>query len=131
MQPQSSAVSAIRSRDRNRAALVLFGRAAVTTLGVISGALGFFAGINTQRANYDPYGYATGVGALFAAACAVIAFLLMRRRLMVDKILRLEAQIEELSERASQLREAEQALQSARNQVSQAGSQEPTAPTHG
>ena len=40
---------------------------------------------------YDPYAYATGVGALFAGACAVIAFMLMRRRVGKERIRTLEA----------------------------------------
>src|SRR6185437_4014833 len=90
--PATSPVSAIRRRTRNRAALLLFGRAIVTTLGVVSGALGFLTGIRMSANNYDPAAYATGVAALFAAACAVIAFLLMRRRVMIDKTRRLQAQ---------------------------------------
>ena len=78
--PQHPPVSAIRRRTRNRAALVLFGRAVVTTLAIVSGALGFLTGIRMSADNYDPRAYATGVAALFAAACAVIAFMLMRRR---------------------------------------------------
>src|SRR5579883_3128145 len=78
--PTSSPVKPYRTRARNRRALVLFGRAAVATLAAISAALGFIAGARMQSANYDPYAYATGVGALFAAACSGIAFLLMRRR---------------------------------------------------
>ena len=49
-------VSAIRRRTRNRAALLLFGRAIVTTLGVVSGALGFLTGIRMQRRQLRPGG---------------------------------------------------------------------------
>ncbi len=93
MQPKStvSTVKAIRKSSRNHAALVLFGRAVVTTLSVTSAALGFIAGARMQGSNYDPYSYATGVGALFAAACAVIAFMLMRRRVAAEKMHALEA----------------------------------------
>lgn len=125
MRPEPSGISVIGNRDRNHAALVLFGRAAVTTLGIVSGALGFLAGIEIQRDNYNPYSYATGVGALFAAACAVIAFLLMRRRLMTDKILQLEAQVAQLTDCVWQLREAEQALQSARDHAEAFGAAHP------
>ena len=76
----TSPAFAIRRASRNRAALVLFGRAVVSTLAVVSAGLGFFTGIQMQSDTYDPYAYATGVGALFAAACAVIAFMLTRRR---------------------------------------------------
>ena len=82
----SSPALAIRKSARNRAALVLFGRAVVTTLAVVSAGLGFSTGIQMQSDTYDPYAYATGVGALFAGACAVIAFMLTRRRVGKEKI---------------------------------------------
>ena len=53
MRPDSPAQT-IRKRDRNRAALVLFGRAVVTTLAVVSAALGFLAGIQVQAGDNDP-----------------------------------------------------------------------------
>jgi hypothetical protein len=59
----SSPVLDIRKASRNRVALVLFGRALMTTLAVISGGLGFFTGIRVSSVRYDPYAYATGVGA--------------------------------------------------------------------
>ncbi len=97
---------------RNRAALVLFGRAAVTTLSIVSAWLGFRAGIEVHRADYNPYAYASGVGALFAAACAVIAFMLMRRRAMKEKLRALQARVEDLSDRNWELREAEERARS-------------------
>ena len=105
-------VQAIRTASRNRAALVLFGRAAMTTLAVVSAWLGFLSGVQAQRATYDPYAYATGVGALFAAACAFIAFLLVRRRIAADRLRILEARVEELSDRNWELREAEERARS-------------------
>jgi PAS domain S-box-containing protein len=105
-------VKAIRKASRNRAALVLFGRAVMTTLGIVSAWLGFLSGIEAQRATYDPYAFATGVGALFAAACAVIAFLLVRRRINADKMRALEARVEDLSDRNWELREAEERARS-------------------
>ncbi len=114
MRPKSSSspVHAIRKSARNHAALVLFGRAVVTTLAIVSAVLGFFTGIRVKSHNYDPYAFATGVGALFAAACAVIAFLLMRRRASVEKIRTLEARADELSDRNWELREAEERARS-------------------
>jgi PAS domain S-box-containing protein len=97
---------------RNRAALVLFGRAVVTTLSIISAWLGFRAGIEVHRADYNPYAYASGVGALFAAACAIIAFMLMRRRAMKEKLRALQARVEDLSDRNWELREAEERARS-------------------
>jgi len=98
MQPEPSGISVIGTRERNRAALVLFGRAAVTTLGIVSGGLGFLTGIELQRANYNPYSTPPALARCSPPACAVIALLLMRRRLMADNILRLEAQVAELTD---------------------------------
>lgn len=93
--------------SRNTAALILFGRSAVITLSVISGGLGFLAGIRVSSPDYDPHSYAIGTGALFAAACAVIAFLLYRRRLAKNRQRDLELRIEELSDQLWEAREAE------------------------
>jgi signal transduction histidine kinase/CheY-like chemotaxis protein len=87
-----------RRRGRNKAALVLFGRSVMATMAVVSGWLGFLTGIKLQQSNYDPYAYGTGVGALFAAACAFIAFMLMRQRNHKDRVRTLETRIEELSD---------------------------------
>ncbi len=94
-------------RARNTAALILYGRSVVITLAVISGGLGFLAGIRAMRPDYDPHTYAIGTGALFAAACAVIAFLLYRRRLARDHQHDLERRIEDLSDQLWEAREAE------------------------
>jgi signal transduction histidine kinase/CheY-like chemotaxis protein len=95
---------------------VLFGRAVVSTMAVVSGWLGFLTGIRLQSSTYDPYAYGTGVGALFAAACAVIAFMLMRQRAHTDKVRALETRIEELSDDNWELHEVEMnALEKARD----------------
>src|ERR1700687_2740495 len=99
MRSGSAIAQLARKRARNKAALVLFGRAVVSTMAVVSGWLGFLTGIRLQSSTYDPYAYATGVGALFAAACAVIAFMLMRRRTAAEKMLALAARVEEMSDR--------------------------------
>lgn len=107
-----SPAHANRKSARNRAALVLFGRTVMTTLAIISGGLGFFTGIQMQSGSYDPYAYATGVGALFAASCAAIAFMLTRRRAGVERIRALEARVDELTDRNWELREAEERARS-------------------
>ena len=57
-----------------------------------------------------------GAAALFAAACAVIAFMLMRQRTHADKVRELETRIEELSDDTWELREVEvNALAAARD----------------
>ncbi len=107
-----------RKRARNKAALVLFGRAVVATMAMVSGWLGFLTGIHLQDSNYDPYAYGTGVGALFAAACAVIAFMLMRQRVHAETVRALETRIEELSDDNWELHEVEvNALEKARDQA--------------
>ena len=93
--------------SRNTAALILFGRSAVVTLSVISGGIGFLAGIRLSSPGYDPHSYAIGTGALFAAACAIIAFLLYRRRVAKSRRRELENRIEELSDQLWEAREAE------------------------
>jgi len=104
--PRAKADSACL-RARNTASLILFGRAVLVTWAVVSGGIGFITGIALQSGSYDPYSYATGVGALFAVACSAIAFLLMRRRVHAGKRRALEARIEELEDRNWELREAE------------------------
>jgi signal transduction histidine kinase/CheY-like chemotaxis protein len=85
-------------------------------MAVVSGWLGFLTGIRLQSSTYDPYAYGTGVGALFAAACAVIAFMLMRQRAHTDKVRALETRIEELSDDNWELHEVEMnALEKARD----------------
>jgi signal transduction histidine kinase/CheY-like chemotaxis protein len=116
MRPGSAIAQLARKRARNKASLVLFGRAVVATMAVVSGWLGFLTGIRLQSSNYDPYAYATGIGALFAAACAFIAFMLMRHRAHTDKVRALETRIEELSDDTWELREVEvNALAAARD----------------
>jgi PAS domain S-box-containing protein len=114
MQNKSTAkrISALRTSSRNTRSLVLFGRTVVVTLSVISGGLGFLAGVRMQHGTYDPHAYAIGAGALFAAAMAVIAFMLMRRRVHKQKLRVLEACVEELSDRNWELREAEERARS-------------------
>jgi len=116
MRSGSAIAQLARKRARNKASLVLFGRAVVSTMAVVSGWLGFLTGIRLQSSTYDPYAYGTGVGALFAAACAVIAFMLMRQRTHADKVRALETRIEELSDDNWELHEVEMnALEKARD----------------
>ncbi len=90
----------------------LFGRAVIGTLTVVSVVLGFMSGIRVQSSNYDPHTYAIGAGALFAAACAMIALLTYRRRRLRARMRKLEIRMEELSDRNWELREAEERARS-------------------
>jgi signal transduction histidine kinase/CheY-like chemotaxis protein len=110
--PSSSLVRTARKKSHNKAALTLFGRAAMVTLALFSGALGFFAGIRVQSANYDPFTYATRIGAPLVVACTAIAWLLVRRRAAAKKIRALETRIEELSDDEWELHEAEESARS-------------------
>jgi signal transduction histidine kinase/CheY-like chemotaxis protein len=116
MRSGASVAQLARHRARNKAALVLFGRSVMATMAVVSGWLGFLTGVRLQSANLDPYAYATGVGALFAAACAFIAYMLMRQRAYADNMRGLQTRIEELSDDNWELREVEvNALEKARD----------------
>ncbi len=113
MRRQAKSIATVqRNRARNRAALVLFGRSVVITLSVVSAIIGFLAGNRVQASTYDPNAYAIGVATLFAVACAVIAYLLIRRRALRRKVRKLEAQVEELSDDHWELREAEERARS-------------------
>ena len=104
---QNSVTQRAHTRARNTAALVLFGRSAVATLAVVSGWLGFLTGIRLQSSTYDPYAYGIGVSALFSAACAFIAYMLMRQRNHKEKMRALEMRIEELSDNNWELHDIE------------------------
>ena len=103
---------------RNYRALLVFGRAVVATLAVVSGTLGFLTGIQFQSEQYNPHSYAIGAGFLCAVACTVLAFMLYRRRVAKLRMIALEAQVEELADKNWELHEAEmQALAQARDQA--------------
>jgi len=97
-----------RTKLRNRAALILFGRAAYTTLSVVSIAIGFFTGIRIGRGNFDPINFATGVAGLLSFACAMLALMVMRRRGSLRQIRELQVEVDELADRNWELREAEE-----------------------
>jgi PAS domain S-box-containing protein len=107
MRPSDSNAHNLQTRSRNKAALVLFGRAVMATLAIISASLGFLTGVRLQSATYDPSTYAIGAGTLCAVACTAVAFLLMRRRAMLERLRARDARIEELSDRNWELRETE------------------------
>ncbi len=107
MQPTDSNARNLQARSRNKAALVLFGRAVLTTLAIISASLGFLTGVRLQSATYDPSTYAIGAGTLCAVACTAVAFLLMRRRATLERLRVQDSRIEELSDRNWELRETE------------------------
>jgi PAS domain S-box-containing protein len=95
-----------RNKLRNRAALILFGRTIYPTFATLSVAGGFYAGIELQRGHYDPQAFASGVAALLAAACAVLTLVLMHRRILVSRLAKLQARLDELSDQNWELRES-------------------------
>ncbi len=90
----------------------LFGRAAIGTLTAVSVAVGFLSGVQFKASSYNPHTYAIGTGALFAIACAIIALLTYRRRLLRARLHKAEARIEELADRNWELREQEERARS-------------------
>jgi PAS domain S-box-containing protein len=101
-------IRAARRKLRGKAALLLFGRSIVATLATVSIALGVFAGIQLQRGAFDPSSFATGVAALFSAACSALVWLLIRQRALAAKLKKLDRSLEEFADRNWELREAEE-----------------------
>ena len=97
-----------RTKLRNKAALILFGRAVYSTLAVTSIAIGFFTGIQIGRGNFDTASFATGVAGLFSLVCALLALMLMRRRGLLRRMRELQAELDALADKNWELREAEE-----------------------
>ena len=73
-------------------ALILFGRAAMTTLAVISAAFGFLVRHPASRARTTTRKPTPPASArCWPLACAVIALMLVRRRVQLVKLRKLEA----------------------------------------
>ena len=104
--------------SRNHRALLIFSRAAIGTLAMISTVLGFLTGVRLGSRDYDPHNYAIGAAALCAAAFTLVAFMLYRRRVALGRLTALEARVEDLSDRNWELHDFEvQALGQARDQA--------------
>ena len=108
-EPRSTGGSA-KTPSRNRAGLPA--RAVFIALAIFAAAAGFLAGAGLQNTGYELTGYAIGTGALFAAACAAIGFMLVRQRAIAAAMRLLEARNEELSDRNWELRETEERARS-------------------
>jgi PAS domain S-box-containing protein len=91
--------------------MLLLRLAAAVTAAVIAVAAGFIAGVRVQNAASDPVSYAVGVGALFIAVFAVVAFTGAHRR-TAAAMRALEARNEELADRNWELRETEERARS-------------------
>ena len=97
-----------RTKLRNKAALILFGRAVYSTLAATSIAIGFFTGIQIGRGNFDTATFATGVAGLFSLVCSLLALTLMRRRGLLRQLRELQKEVDELADKNWELREAEE-----------------------
>ncbi len=86
---------------------VLFGRAAVVTIAVFTGATGFLSGIQASHATYNPHSYAIGSAALLMLACIALAGLSLNRRRLKQRLAAAERRIENLVDTTWELREAQ------------------------
>jgi PAS domain S-box-containing protein len=75
---------------------------------VFGTAFGFILGSKTENSGYDPHAFAIGVAFLFAIACAALAALSVRLRLMRKKMRKVALHNEALADRNWELQEAEQ-----------------------
>jgi signal transduction histidine kinase/CheY-like chemotaxis protein len=73
---------------------------------ILATTTGFFAGIELERGHYDPIAFSSGVAAVLALVCAILTYLLMRRRALLQRMKTLEARVEELTDTNWELREA-------------------------
>ena len=87
-------------------------RAIVVTTMSFGVAFGFLSGTLSQGAHYDPNAFAIGVAALFGAACGAMGILLSRVRQMKAELRRLEARLEEASDRNWEISEAQERAKS-------------------
>src|SRR5580700_10206800 len=83
-------------------------RALVVTTMSFGIAFGFLSGTMSQGAHYDPNAFAIGVAALFGAACGAMGLLISRIHQMKVELRRLEAHLEEASDRNWEISEAQE-----------------------
>jgi len=87
-------------------------RALVVTTMSFGIAFGFLSGTLSQGAHYDPNAFAIGVAALFGAACGAMGLLISRIHQMKVELRRLEAHLEEASDRNWEISEAQERAKS-------------------
>jgi len=87
-------------------------RAIVVTTMSFGIAFGFLSGTMSQGASYDPNAFAIGVAALFGAACGAMGLLISRIHQMKTELRRLEAHLEEASDRNWEISEAQERAKS-------------------
>jgi PAS domain S-box-containing protein len=87
-------------------------RALVVTTMSFGIAFGFLSGTMSQGAHYDPNAFAIGVAALFGAACGAMGLLISRIHQIKVELRRLEAHLEEASDRNWEISEAQERAKS-------------------
>jgi PAS domain S-box-containing protein len=87
-------------------------RALVVTTMSFGIAFGFLSGTMSQGAHYDPSAFAIGVAALFGAACGAMGLLISRIHQIKVELRRLEAHLEEASDRNWEISEAQERAES-------------------
>jgi PAS domain S-box-containing protein len=87
-------------------------RAVVVTTMSFGIAFGFLSGTLSQGDHYDPNAFAIGVAALFGAACGALGLLISRIHQMKAELRRLEAHLEEASDRNWEISEAQERAKS-------------------
>ncbi|MES2750616.1 MAG: ATP-binding protein [Pseudomonadota bacterium] len=89
--------------------IVRWGMILSATLG---GAYGFISGSRSGAVPYDPHAFAVGATFLFTMACVALAALSMRMRWLRQKMHKIEAHNEALTDRNWELKEAEERARS-------------------
>jgi PAS domain S-box-containing protein len=102
----------LRRFGRRHPWLIFAFRSFTVFSGAFGGVYGFIAGAQSEAAGYDPQAFALGVSFLFAIACAALAMLSVRLRLMRAKLRKVAMHNEALADRNWELQEAEQRARS-------------------
>jgi len=102
----------LRRFGRRHPWLIFAFRSFTVFSGAFGGVYGFIAGAQSEAAGYDPQAFALGVSFLFAIACAALATLSVRLRLMRAKLRKVAMHNEALVDRNWELQEAEQRARS-------------------
>lgn len=92
----------------SRRLLLAVTRAAALVSMSFAAAFGFLSAMRNPAVQYDPNAFAVGAAALFGAACGAIGLLISRNRIIRADRRLLRDQVEELSDRNWELKEAEE-----------------------
>jgi PAS domain S-box-containing protein len=106
-----AAVGGKRGSFSRRLLLAVIRAAALVSMS-FAAAFGFLAAMQNPAVQYDPHAFAVGAAALFGAACGAIGLLVSRNRIIRADRRMLRDQVEELSDRNWELKEAEERTKS-------------------